>query len=89
MLEATVAIAFCLLLWGARGYLSWKYRIKCKFMGEVLWIWRSRTPDWITRLLPWLEFLGWVALAGLIVWWVLRCLTSTAFPIRFAFGYAE
>jgi hypothetical protein len=32
--------------------------------------WKQGTPDWVTRIMPWLEFLGWVALLGSIAWWV-------------------
>jgi hypothetical protein len=67
--EAT-GVGLCLFLWGARAYLAAKYMVKSTIGGEMRRAWKHGTPDWVTRILPWLEFLGWVALLGSIAWWV-------------------
>jgi hypothetical protein len=71
MVGEVVAVGVCLLLWGARAYLATKYVIRYRVAGERRWAWRRGTPDWITRAMPWLEFLSWIALLGFIAWWVL------------------
>jgi len=72
MLAETVGIGLCLLLWGTRAYLAAKYVVKYRIGREYRRAWKEGTPDWITRVMPWLEFLGWVALLASIAWWVLH-----------------
>ena len=72
MLAEAAGIGLCLLLWGTRAYLAAKYRVKYRIGGEDRRAWKRGTPDWVTRVMPWLEFLGWVALLASIAWWVLR-----------------
>ena len=72
MLAETVGIGLCLLLWGTRAYLAVKYVVKYRVGREYRRTWKRGTPDWVTRVAPWLEFLGWVALLGSIAWWVLH-----------------
>jgi hypothetical protein len=70
MVGEAVGVGVCLFLWGTRAYLTAKYAIKLKAGGEERREWKHGTPDWVTRIMPWLEFLGWVALLGCIAWWV-------------------
>jgi hypothetical protein len=70
MLAEAAGIGLCLLLWGTRAWLSAKYVVKYRMGGEARRAWRHGTPDGVTRIMPWLEFLGWVALLGSIAWWV-------------------
>jgi hypothetical protein len=72
MLGEAVGIGLCLLLWGTRAYLAVKYVVKYRVGREYRRTWKHGTPDWVTRVAPWLEFLGWVALLGSIAWWVLH-----------------
>jgi hypothetical protein len=72
MLAETVGIGLCLLLWGTRAYLAAKYVVRSGIDGKDRRAWKEGTPDWITRVMPWLEFLGWVALLASIAWWVLH-----------------
>jgi hypothetical protein len=62
----------CLFLWGTRACLAAKYRVKYRSGGENRREWRHGTPGWITRIMPWLDFLGWVALLASVAWWVLH-----------------
>ncbi len=73
MVVETLGMVLCVLLWGARVYVAAKYRIRYRVAGKVRWVWKQGTPDWITRAVPWLEFLSWVALLGLLAWLALRC----------------
>jgi hypothetical protein len=68
MAGEAIGVGLCLFLWGTRAYLAAKY--KCRIAGQARRAWRLGTPDWITRIMPWLEFLGWVALLGSVAWWV-------------------
>ncbi len=74
MVGEAVGIAVCVLLWGARLYVTARYRVRHRhrFAGKVWWVWRQETPDWITKAAPWLEFLSWVALLGLLAWLAFR-----------------
>ena len=65
----TLALALVLLLWGAKVYIRAKYGIKYKVAREERWAWKRGSPDWITKLLPWLQVLSWAALVGLVIWW--------------------
>lgn len=72
MLAEAVGIGLCLLLWGTRAYLAAKYVVRSGIDGKDRRAWKGGTPDWIPRVMPWLEFLGWVALLASIAWWVLH-----------------
>jgi hypothetical protein len=72
MVGEAVGITLLLLPWVARAYVVAKYRIKHMAAGKVRWAWKRGTPDWVTRAMPWLEFLSWAALLGFIAWWLLR-----------------
>jgi len=72
MVGGAVGIGLCLLLWGTRAYLAAKYVVKYRVGREYRRAWKGGTPDWLTRVMPWLEFLGWVALLASIAWWVLH-----------------
>jgi hypothetical protein len=72
MVGGAVGIGLCLLLWGTRAYLAAKYVVKYRVGREYRRAWKHGTPDWVTRVAPWLEFLGWVALLASIAWWVLH-----------------
>ena len=72
MLAEAVGVGLCLLLWGTRAYLAAKYVVKSGIDGKDRRAWKGGTPDWIVRVMPWLEFLGWVALLASIAWWVLQ-----------------
>jgi len=72
MLGEAVGIGLCLLLWGTRACLSAKYVVKFRIGREYRRTWKRGTPDWVTRVAPRLEVLGWVALLGSIAWWVLH-----------------
>jgi len=72
MVGEAVGIGVSLVLWGTRACLAAKYALKYSVGREHRRAWKHGTPDWITRIMPWLEFLGWVALLGSMVWWVLR-----------------
>jgi hypothetical protein len=72
MVGEAVAVTVCLLLWGARACLAAKYVLKYRMGGEDRRAWKPGTPGWVIRIMPWLEFLGWVVLLGCIAWWVLR-----------------
>jgi hypothetical protein len=58
MLAETVGIGLSLLVWGTRAYLGAKYVVKYRVGGKDRRAWKHGTPDWITRIIPWLEFLG-------------------------------
>jgi hypothetical protein len=70
MVGEAIGVGLCLLLWGTRAYLAAKYMVKYRVGGEGRRGWKHGVPDWVTRIMPWLEFLGWVALLGSIAWWV-------------------
>jgi hypothetical protein len=72
MLAETAGIGLCLLLWGTRAYLAAKYVVRPGINGKGRRAWKGGTPEWLTRVMPWLEFLGWVALLASIAWWVLH-----------------
>jgi len=72
MVGEAIGIAVCLLLWGTRAFLASKYQVKYRVAGEPRWAWKRGTPDWIARAVPWLEFVGWVALLGAIACWALH-----------------
>ncbi len=92
MVGQVIGVVLCLLPWLARGYVASKYQIRYGIAAERRWAWKRGTPDWITRITPWLEFVGWVALLGFIAWVVLRpvpviaasvlvtCFSPHAFP---------
>ena len=75
MVGEAAGIALCVLLWGARAYVTARYRVRYRFAGKVRWIWKQGTPDWITRAAPRLEFLSWVAVLGLLAWLALDPVT--------------
>ena len=60
-------LSVCLLSWGTRAYLAAEYRIKYQIARENHWAWKHRTPDWVPRIMPWLQFLGWVALLSSLI----------------------
>ena len=72
MLAEAAGIGLCLLLWGTRAYLGAEYVVRSGINGKDRRAWKEGTPGWITRVMPWLEFLGWVALLVSIAWWVLH-----------------
>jgi hypothetical protein len=72
MLAETVGIVLCLLLWGTRAYLAAKFVVRSGIDGKDRRAWKEGTPGWITRVMPWLELLGWVGLLASIAWWVLH-----------------
>lgn len=72
MVGEAIAICLCVLAWAARLYVATKYQLRYKVAGQVRWTWKRATPDWITRVTPWLSFLSWVALLGLVFWWAYR-----------------
>ena len=72
MAGQVIGVVLCLLPWLARRYLISKYQIRYEIARERRWAWKRGTPDWITRIMPWLQFVGWVALLGFIAWLVLR-----------------
>ena len=72
MAGQVIGVVLCLLPWLARLYVISKYQIRYEIARERRWAWKRGTPDWITRIMPWLQFVGWVALLGFIAWLVLR-----------------
>jgi hypothetical protein len=78
MIGEAVGLSVCLVFWGTRAYLTAKYRIRHRIGGEVRWAWKHGTPDWVTRVMPWLEFLGWMALVGFIACWMLHAVPVVA-----------
>ena len=72
MVGEALGAGLCLILWGTRAYLTAKYRVKYRIGGVDRRAWKHGTPDWATRIMPWLEFLGWVALLAAIAWWLLH-----------------
>jgi hypothetical protein len=72
MVGEAVGVGVCLLLWGTRACLAAKYVLKYRTGREARRGWKPGTPEWVTRIMPWLEFLGWVALLGCLAWWVLH-----------------
>jgi hypothetical protein len=78
MVGEVVGVSVCLVFWGTKAYLATKYRIKCRIGGEDRWAWRHGTPDWVTRVMPWVEFLGWVALLGFIACWLFHAVPVVA-----------
>ena len=72
MAGEAVGVVLCLLLWGTRAYLAAKYVVKFRIGRGCHRTWKRGTPDWVTRIMPWLEFLGWVALLASVAWWVLH-----------------
>ena len=83
MIREAVGFVLCLVPWLARAYVASKYQIRYRTAGEVRWAWKRGTPDWITKAMPWLEFLSWAALAGFVAWWLLRPV-----PVMAAMGLA-
>jgi hypothetical protein len=88
MVAGGTAFVVCLILWGARAFVTSKYQVKYRVGGETRRAWKRGTPDWITRAVPWLEFVGWVALLGAIACWALdpvpgdRCLDTSNLLFR-------
>jgi hypothetical protein len=70
MVGEAVGVVVCLLLWGARACLAAKYVLKYSVGREHRRTWKPGTPNWVARIMPWLEFLGWVVLLGCFAWWV-------------------
>jgi hypothetical protein len=70
-----------LLFWGTRTYLAAKYRIRYRISGERRWALKHGTPDRVTLLMPWLEFLGWLALLGFVLCWLLNSVPVLAFLV--------
>jgi hypothetical protein len=70
MVGEAVGLGVCLLLWATRACLAAKYILKYGMGQELRRAWKPGTPGWVTRIMPWLEFLGWVALLACIAWWV-------------------
>ncbi len=62
----------CALLWVVRAYVRLRYRVRYKVGRKVRVAWRRGTPDWITRLMPWLVLLSWSALIVMLYWALLR-----------------
>jgi hypothetical protein len=83
MIREAVGFVLCLVLWLARVYVALKYQIRYRTAGEARWAWKRGTPDWITKAMPWLEFLSWAALVGFVAWWLLRPV-----PVMAAMGLA-
>lgn len=82
MVGEAILIGLCLVLWGVKAYVAANYQVRRRTAFGVRWIWKRGTPDWITRAVPWLEFLGWVALLGCIAWWARRAApTKGALPL--------
>jgi hypothetical protein len=69
MVGEVAGISVCLAFWGTKAHLAAKHRIKHRIGGEDRWAWKHGTPGWVTRVMPWLEFLAWVALLGFLAWW--------------------
>jgi hypothetical protein len=69
MVEEVVGVGVCLAVWGTKAYLAAKYRVPDGIGREDRWAWKHGTPDWVSRVLPWLEFLGWVVLLAVIASW--------------------
>jgi hypothetical protein len=91
MVGEAIGIGLCLLLWGAKAYLATRYVIKFRIAGEERWAWKRGTPDWVTLAMPWLQFLSWVVLLGLIAWWVfhaVRGIAAIALATSFSPGIA-
>ena len=86
MIRDPLAIALLLIPWLALASLAARFQVKYTVAGEVLWAWKGDTPNWIPLVMPWLRFLGWVALLGLVVW-LLRPSTISASPLT-AFSLA-
>lgn len=63
-----VVIAICVAFWGLRLFILVRFQTKRRTGPTSRRVWRLGTPDWITRVTPVLELLGWLALALLIVW---------------------
>ena len=78
MVGEAACLGVCLFAWGTRAYLAAKYRIKYQIARENRWAWKHGTPDWVTRIMPWLQFLGWLALLGFIANWLLRAVAVLA-----------
>jgi len=62
----------CVLCWGAWSYLAARHRSTHWVDGERRWAWKRGTPDWVTRIMPWLGFLGWVGLLVVMASWLLH-----------------
>jgi len=78
MVGELVGVGVCLVFWGTKPCLATNYRTKSRIGGEGRCAWRQGTPDWVTRVMPWLEFLGWVALLGFIASWLLHAVPEVA-----------
>ena len=75
--EAT-GVVLCLLFWGARGFLASKYQVKYRVAGKIRWAWKRGTPDWVTRVAPWLEMVGGLALLAAFACWALHGVPAIA-----------
>jgi len=72
MVAEAIGIGLCMFLWAARVYVAARYEIRYRVAGRLRRTWKRGTPDWITRVMPWVGFFSWVALFGLLVWWAHR-----------------
>jgi hypothetical protein len=86
MVGEVVSVSVCMVIWGTKAYLATKYRIPSRIGREDRWTWKHGTPDWVTRVTPWLEFLGWAVLLALIVGWLFHPVpvmagTTDSFPL--------
>jgi hypothetical protein len=68
MFADALALGLLLIPWLAQAFLASRFRVKYAVSGEVLQGWKDGTPNWIPPVMPWLRFLGWGALLGLVVW---------------------
>jgi hypothetical protein len=72
MVGEAVGVGVCVILWGTRAWLAAQYGVKQRTGREGRRAWKPGTPEWVTRIMPWLEFLGWAALLGCLAWWILH-----------------
>ena len=78
MVGEAIGVVVCLILWGARAFLASKYQVKYRVAREKRWAWKRGTPDWITRVAPWLEIVGWLALLAAFGCWAHLTLPAIA-----------
>ena len=78
MVGEAAGLGVCLIFWGTKAYLTAKYRIRYRVGGEDQWAWRHGTLGWVTRVMPWLELLGWLAVLAFIASWLLHAVPVMA-----------
>ena len=81
MVGEAACVGACVLSWGTRAYLAAKYKIKYQIARENHWAWKLGTPDWVPRIMPWLRFVGWLALLGFILCWSLHPVPLVGFEV--------